>query len=391
MKSAIAVEQRPALDGSGAIGAERVNLLILAAGLGFGGAETVIHHLSDAIDPRRFKVTLGCVKTLGPVGRALAEKNADIVCLANPNKQVDYFTSLELRRVVRARGIDLIHTHTTDALADAAICKLMVPSLKVVHTFHFGNYPHIGSRNLFMERVCSRAADRLVAVGEIQRRQIRSVFGVGEQRVDLIWNGVPPFAPAIDTTFRSRIGAGNRLIVGTVATLIEQKGLRDLLAVASQLRDRARDMCFVIVGDGHLRKELEAMRRDLGLEDMVILAGWVPAAATTVVPTFDVFFQPSLWEAMSVAILEAMAASKPIVATRVGENAAILEDGFDGLLVNAKDITGMANALVRLADDAGLRERLGRAAAIKVSCRFTLKQMAQGYEQLYLDTLRKRS
>ena len=389
MSSSTVVERAPARDEHAAISAKPVNVMILAAGLGFGGAETVIHHLSEAIDRRRFKVTLGCVKTLGPLGRILAEKGADIVCLADPDKQgVDYFTSLQLRKVVRARGIDLIHTHTIDALADAAICKLMVPSLKVMHTFHFGNYPHIGSRNLLMERVFSRAADRLVAVGEFQRRQIQSVFGFSEQRLDLIWNGVPPFAPSVDPAFRSRIGAGNRVLVGTVATLIEQKGLRDLLAVASQLRHRANDLCFVIVGDGHLRGELEAMRRDLGLEDMVKLAGWVPAASTTAVPVFDVFFQPSLWEAMSVAILEAMAASKPIVATRVGENAAVLEDDVDGLLVDARDVTGMAAALIRLADNAELRARLGQAASIKVSRRFTLQQMAQRYEQLYLTTLR---
>lgn len=367
---------------------DRVNLMILASGLGLGGAETVIRHLAQTIDAARFKVTLGCVKTLGFVGRSLAGDGADIVCLTDPTKQgVDYFTALELRRVVRERGIHLIHTHTTDGLVDAVICKLLMPRLKVVHTFHFGNYPHLGSRNLLMERVFSRVADRLVAVGEVQRGQIRSVFGFGEHRLKMVWNGVMPPAPANSAAFRESIGAGNRLIVGTVATLTEQKGLRDFMAVASRLKDHADRLCFVIVGDGHLRSELEAMRVDLGLESMVRLAGWVPNAAAAAVPAFDVFFQPSLWEAMSVAILEAMALGKPIVATRVGENSEILEDGIDGLLVNAKDVDAMAASLRRLAQDAGLRQRLGQAAALKVSQRFKVEQMARTYEELYLATL----
>jgi glycosyltransferase involved in cell wall biosynthesis len=239
-----------------------------------------------------------------------------------------------------------------------------------------------------MERLFSRLANRLVAVGEVQRRQIRSVFGFSEKRLGMIWNGVLPAAPSSDDGFRARIGAGNRLIVGTVATLTEQKGLRDLLRVAQRLKDHADRLCFVIVGDGHLREELDAMRRELGVEDMVVLAGWVPNAATVALPAFDVFFQPSLWEAMSVAILEAMAAAKPIVATRVGENGEILQEGVDGMLVAPRDVEGMAAALARLAADPDLRQRLGRAAAAKVAHGFTVQQMARTYEQLYLDTLR---
>lgn len=385
MSGSLAVNRTPL---PAAAAANRHHVLMLASGLGLGGAETVIRHLAEAIDPHRFRVTLGCVKTLGIVGRELAENGADIVCLTNPEKKgVDYFTALELRRVIRARKIQLIHTHTTDGLADAAFCKLLVTGVKVIHTFHFGNYPHIGSRILWMERMFSRLANRLVAVGEVQRRQIRSVFGFSDRRLGMIWNGVRPACLADDARFRSAVGAGDRLIVGTVATLTEQKGLRDLMQVAYRLKDQTNRLCFVIVGDGHMRDELDAMRRDLGVEDTVVLAGWVPNAATVALPAFDVFFQPSLWEAMSVAILEAMAAAKPIVATRVGENGAILDDGIDGLLVKPRDIDGMAAALGRLAADPGLRQRLGRAAASKVAHGFTVQQMARAYEQLYMETL----
>ncbi len=94
---------------------------------------------------------------------------------------------------------------------------------------------------------------------------------------------------------------------------------------------------------------LEQRRRELGLEDTVVITGWIPNAAAQALPAFDVFFQPSRWEAMSIAILEAMASGKAIVATRVGDNAHVLEDGVSGLLVDAGDIGGMVDALARLA------------------------------------------
>jgi glycosyltransferase involved in cell wall biosynthesis len=365
---------------------------MLISGLGLGGAETVVRHLAQAIDPTRFNVILGCVKELGIVGRELVAGGADIVCLSDPRKtRVDYLRSRKLRAELRARHVDIVHTHSTDALVDAGLCKLTMPRLRVVHTFHFGNYPHLSGRVLWMERLFSKLATRLVAVGKIQRAQIQSVYGFADDRIGMVWNGVDRVPVRPGDPFRQQIGAGDRVLIGTVATLIEQKGLRDLIAVAERLKHRQSKALFVVVGEGRLRAELEGLRRDRGLEDMIVFAGWVPAAAEVAVPAFDIFFQPSLWEAMSVAVLEAMAAGKPVVVTRVGENPHIVADGVDGMLVNAGDIDGMAAVLGRLIDDPDLRHRFGVAAAAKVANQFTVAHMSHAYEQLYLGVLGARS
>ena len=179
-----------------------------------------------------------------------------------------------------------------------------------------------------------------------------------------------------------------RVVIGTIATLIEQKGLHDLLLVARRMIDVGHNVVFVVAGEGHLRGSLEARRRELGLEDTVLFPGWVTNAADVVLPSVDIFFQPSLWEAMSVVILEAMAARRPIVATRVGENARIIEDGVDGRLVDSRDIDGMAAALGALVADPARRTRLGEAARAKVEQHFTVAHMARAHEQVYMETLR---
>jgi glycosyltransferase involved in cell wall biosynthesis len=366
----------------------RINVLMLIAGLGLGGAETVVRLLAEAIDRDRFNVILGCVKGLGSAGEALAAAGADIVCLSDPSKKgTDYLRSLTLRREVRSRRIDIVHTHTTDALVDSGLCKLGMPRLRTIHTFHFGNYPHLPSRHLWLERVFSKLSTRLIAVGEHQRRQIQAVYGFADRRIGMVRNGVPEESATRDDSFRARIGAGDRVVIGTVATLIAQKGLQDLILVAERLKQQRAPALFVIVGEGRLRAELEAMRRDRGVEDMVVLAGWVPSAADVAVPAFDVFFQPSLWEAMSVAVLEAMAAGKPVVATRVGENPRVIEDGVDGVLVDARDIDGMAAALSNVIERPDLRRRLGDAGAAKVAKQFTIAHMSRAYERIYLDML----
>jgi glycosyltransferase involved in cell wall biosynthesis len=363
-------------------------LLIVASSLWIGGAETVINHLSRAIDRRQFKVTVCYLKQLGHVGQEMVAAGVDVVGISDSAEQkVDYFTFRKLLRIVRSRQIDVVHTHTTHGLVDAALCKLLVPRLKLVHTFHFGNYPHTRPRIIWMERIFCRLADRLFSVGEVQRQQIRAVHHLPDGRIRTTWNGVTIPSGTGDPTFRGRIRAEGKLLVGTIATLIEQKGLRHLMTVARKIRDAGHDVKFVIVGEGHLRGELEGMRHQLGLDDTVELTGWLTNAAELALPTFDVFFQPSQWEAMSVVILEAMAAGKPVVATRVGENPHVIDDGVNGLLVEAGDVDAMAGALGRVLGDPELRQQLGCAARRKVQEHFTVEHMARAYEREYLDVL----
>jgi glycosyltransferase involved in cell wall biosynthesis len=369
------------------VSAERkTNVLIVASSLWIGGAETVIRHLAETIDRSRFNVVVYCLRQRGHIGDEMARAGIEVAGASEgAPPRTDYFTFLKLLKFIRERNIDVVHTHTAHGLVDATLCKIARPRLKVVHTFHFGNYPHTRPRIIWMERVFSRLADRLFAVGEVQRRQIRRVHGLSDRAIATMWNGVPLPAASRDGSYRDSIGAGDRVLVGTIATLIEQKGLRELMRVARTLKDAGRDVQFVIAGEGKIRKDLERLRAELGVEDVVAMPGWVTNAAQVALPAFDIFFQPSRWEAMSVVILEAMAAGKPIVATRVGENPHVIEDGVDGLLVDPRDVEGMVAALGRLAGDGALRERLGTAARAKVERLFTVDHMTRNYERVYKD------
>lgn len=361
-----------------------INVMIVTSGLGIGGAETVVRDLAHSVDRRRFNLSICCLNELGLIGEELSRDGVDIFVLHQRHGgRVDYLTSLKLLRAIRERRVDVMHTHTTYALVDAALCKLMLPRVKVVHTFHFGNYPRLGRRALWMQGLFSRMADRLVAVGMVQRQQIMDALRLRDSRIGMVWNGVQPASPAVDPSFRSSVGADGRVLVGTIASLIEQKGLRDLLAVARRCGDAGDRLRFVLVGEGHMRAELAGLRRQLGLEDTVAFTGWLQNAAARALPAFDVFFQPSHWEAMSIAVLEAMAAGKAIVATRVGDNGYMLEAGVNGLLVEPGDIDTMAAMLMRLAADAGLRQRLGDAAAARFGERFTVDHMTRAYEEIY--------
>lgn len=353
-------------------------------GMGIGGAEMVIRDLVHHLDRERFEVSVCCTQGVGgAIGEQLLREGVELFVLPKKHDgQADYFEPFKLRRAAKERRVDVLHSHGTAALFATGPCRLLRPGAKLVHTMHYGNYPYTSKRTHLVERMCVRMADRVIAVGREQRRQIQSAYGLSEPQIDVIWNGIKPIKPEPDPSFRSRFGADDYVLVGTVAKLIEQKGLDDLLNVAKRCKDAGHRIKFIIVGDGPLRTELEQRRRDLGIEDVVTITGWIPDAATKVVPSFDVFFQPSRWEAMSIAVLEAMACGKAIVATKVGDNAHMLQHGVSGLIVDSRNLDSMTGALVHLTTPEKRRE-LGQAALRRFMDTFTIEHMIRQYEDLY--------
>jgi glycosyltransferase involved in cell wall biosynthesis len=284
---------------------------------------------------------------------------------------------------VRKQNIHVLHSHSADALLDVSLCKLARRKTRAIHTFHFGNYPNRDSRDLRIEKAFSRFADQLVAVGDEQKGRIMAALNVRDRSIATVWNGVPVSQQELPSVLGGRYREPGRLVIGTACTLIEQKGLTHLLDVAHSLKQKGRQVTFVVAGEGHLRRELEEKRARLGLDEDVIFLGWTDNASRTFIPYVDIFFLPSLWEAMSVVVLEAMEAGKPVVVTNVGENSRVIADGIDGLITEPRDTDGMTRALDRLILDPHLRERMGASARAKVHSQFSVGRMVAAYEGLY--------
>jgi glycosyltransferase involved in cell wall biosynthesis len=171
------------------------------------------------------------------------------------------------------------------------------------------------------------------------------------------------------------------VVIGTAALLERRKGIDVLVEASARLATPHR---LVVYGDGPLRGELEALARRLGVP--AEFRGFVPDAAARV-DDLDVFVLPSRGENLPIAILEAMAAALPVVATRVGGVPEVVADAETGLLVEPEDVDGLAGALDRLARDAALRERLGRAGAARIAARFDARTVARRMVALYEELL----
>jgi glycosyltransferase involved in cell wall biosynthesis len=233
-----------------------------------------------------------------------------------------------------------------------------------------------------MEKLLWRVPDALVAVGNSQKRAIEETFNIPSTRVRTIWNGIDVSSTSLNSVVES-VRQEGKVVIGSISTLIPQKAVDDLLEVAFMVKKSRNDFKIIIAGDGVLRSELQEKSKDLGLEDIVIWLGWTENASSTVLPGVDIFIQTSRWEGMSIVILEAMAAGKAIIATDVGDNSSVLENGKTGFIVKPGDTSKAAKLLEQLIKDERKRQELGMDAQKRYQKLFTAKVMAEQYDKLY--------
>ena len=369
---------------------KKINLMFSIAGLHHGGAERVIANLCDYIDREQFNISVCWWKGVGAIGEELREKGIDLVGLPEIGPGVSsYMRFRVLKKLCREREIDVIHTHDTGTLADAAQARLFGSKTKIVHTFHFGNYPHLARKYLLMEAVFSRFVHRLVAVGYEQAKLIQDALKLRPRKLTTLYNGVEDVVPDTgdDVGPWASGGSGNPVVLGSISTLTRQKGLPVLLNAAALLSEMDRDYVLLIVGGGPMQEELEQQAKDLGIADRVRFLGWVPNAARKILHSIDVFCQSSLWEANSIVLLEAMSAGLPIVTTDVGESRHVIDNGVEGLVVPKDDPESLAKAMAEMIDDAERRKSMGTRARERFKESYTVEKMVRSYEQMYRDLL----
>jgi glycosyltransferase involved in cell wall biosynthesis len=177
-------------------------------------------------------------------------------------------------------------------------------------------------------------------------------------------------------------------VIGTVAHLSREKGLNYLIEAASIIPDVQKRMRFVIVGNGNCRQELEKLVHEKGLTEVFHFAGF-HSDISSFMKSFDMFALPSLSEGLSSAILEAMSASLPIVATNVGGIPELVTSGDNGLLVPPGDPAALAQAIRQLADNPEECLRMGRRGRARMEEHFTLDRKILETEQLCATLLKK--
>jgi len=321
--------------------------------------------------------------------RERVEPGVALACLPPPPKAGSLATARRLRALFAARRPALLLSYNfgaVDALLGAR--GLGLPAVHHEDGFHADEAHTLKRRRNWLRRLALPAAAKLVVISRNLERIALEVWRQPRERVLYVPNGidVASFARArLPGGLRAELGiAPGALAVVSVGHLRPEKNLGRLFeAAASAVRDGA-DVHLVVLGDGPERAALEARAASAPLAGRVHFLGFRsdPRAAYGAA---DAFALSSDTEQMPMALLEAMSAGLPCVSTEVGDVRAMLPEAQGELLVapDADASAGLGAALARLAADAGLRERLGRANAARAAERFERGAMLATYAELY--------
>ncbi len=350
---------------------------------GPGGAEVVVIELAEELRRRGHRVV-----AVGPAegegwlsGRFEAagfERRAFRV-----RRALDPQFLVELTRMLRAARVDVVHSHEfTCAVYGTAAARWL--GLPHVISMHGNERVARALRRRLALRWAFRHSDAAVAVSETTRRDMERRIELPGDVLTVVPNGVP-IREGEPERVRTELGLRpGELLLLAVGNCYERKGHRVLLAALQRVASdgKQRPLRLVIAGRGREQPRLLALAQDWGIADRVQLLG-TRTDVPDLLAAADVYVMPSYWEGMPLALLEAMLAGKPCIASDVGGIPEVISSPELGLLVPAGDPGALAGAIARLYDEPALRERLGRAAREHALGRYTLPVMTDAYERLY--------
>ena len=361
-----------------------------------GGLENGMVNLINRIPQDRYRHAVVCMQGYSDYSQRIRHPGVNFFALdKKPGKDLGVYR--RMARVLRELKPDIVHTRNLSALEGqfvAAWCG--VPAR--VHGEHGRDVFDLHGKNRkynLLRKLARPLVHRYIALSRDLEQWLVETVGVKPERIAQIYNGVDieRFRPRNQP--RGEFGpagfaSGEHVVIGSVGRMAEVKDfptlVRAFLDVVGRRPEWRSRLRLVIVGDGASRARCQAMVDQAQAGDIV----WLPGERSDVpelMSGFDLFVLPSLGEGISNTILEAMASGLPVLATRVGGNPELVEQGVTGRLIPPGDAASLAQALLEYGDDPARLVAQGSAARARVEANFSMDAMVRGYLGAYDEVL----
>ncbi len=330
-----------------------------------------------------FTFTVVCLVAGGELVEEL--ENMDVpVIIFNRRHKLDIGLIFRLRKWLRLNNVDVVHTHlfTADSWGRLAAFLARVPC--IVNTVHSTNTWKTKIHR-FIDWVLAKVSTNVIACSDEVANVLIKKDGLSAKRVKVVANGIDlsRFENVTPIDMATKPDTINLVVIGR---LHPAKGHQDLLPVIKTIKEKCPDFHFYFVGEGELRSDIKKNIKKFDLNDSITLMGQRPDIPA-ILAAIDIFVMPSKWEGLPMALLEAMAMGKTVVATRVGGIPDVITHNENGLLVDVDDSAELAENLVKVITDNKLRLRLGTAAKEMVRLHYSAATVSQKYEKIYKQAL----
>lgn len=308
-------------------------------------------------------------------------------------------TAVRLAALLRRQRIDVIHAHHYEPCLIAAMATVLRHRSRLVVGRHYSDAIYLHTQGwrrramLGIEQLVTRRARRVIAPSRRIAELLVERQGVPAEKVAVIPYGFDPakyerVQPQAVQDLRQALGLGGCFTIATYGRLYEDKGHRYLLDALPEVLKSVPTLKYLVVGEGAARADLERQACELGLEDVVVFLGWrhdVPELMASV----DVIVQPSLQEAFSQSMAEALFMCRPLVITDVSGASELVPDDSVGTVVPCRDAAALARAVIALEKDPQRRAAVAQAARRHARRNFTIEAAVTLHEDVYRDSLRQ--
>ncbi len=369
-----------------------LKVIHLVEDLKIGGAERVIADTALGLDRKKYDASVWCVTRGGETASELSEKGIEVKILgiSSYHNPLNTFKMIRLLKFARP---DIVHTHGyfASVIGRLAARKAGIP---VILAHVHSTYWEYKKRHLMIERKLSRFTHKIICCSKAVENFVKNTEKITDNKTIVIYNGVDEerFCPLKSpTSIRAEFGMSEEAaVVGTVSSLTPHKGHEYLIQAASLVLNTLPSAKFIIVGDGPLRKRLEDQAKNLDIHPAVIFTG-TRKDIPEILSLMDVFVLPShTREGLGIAIIEAMAAERPVVATEIGGIPEVVNDGETGLLVPPGDAEALSKAIIELLRNPKKTKEMGVKGRTRVKEKFTTKKMLSEIEHVYMSLINRR-
>ena len=366
------------------------NILLLRSSIGVYGAERVILELAKCFTDDGVNIIIGVVQNkhnssteLASAAEALSLKNEVFHC----RQPFDPMTALAIRRFIKKNSISIVNSHGYKANFYAFMATLNnnVSCIPTCHPWPGTNDSLKAKFYTSLDMRLLKRFPKIVAISEEVKKEILDA-GISENKITVIENGIDllKFSNHYDTEkLRKDLGIRSGVtIIGTVGRLSPEKGQLDFLNAAKLLKQSHKEVFFLIVGDGPLRVSLQTAIEEMQLHNNVLITG-IRNDIPEILSLLDIFVLPSHSEGLPMALLEAMAAKKPIIATSVGAIPNLLSQKESGILIPPGNVNLLKNAMAVLIKNSSKANIIAQNAHSIVVERYSSKRMTEQYQAVY--------
>jgi glycosyltransferase involved in cell wall biosynthesis len=380
---------------------KKINLLYIITKLEFGGAQKQLLLLARHLDERRYNLFLLTAKVGLLIDEAVSIKGLKLKTFKALERSInpirDLLAVFEIYFFIKRNNIDIVHTHSSKAGILGRWAAKFSGAKVIIHTVHgwsFNDCQNAILRKIFiiLERLTAKITDRLIVVSHADKQKgIRNRIGEQKKYI-LVRYGINPdeFISNIEERQKARKGLGlvdGELLVGMISCFKPQKAPQDFIKLAALVNKIYPQIKFLLIGDGILRKKIEKTIKKFNLNGCIILTGWrrdIPELLSAI----DIFVLTSLWEGLPIAVLEAMASGKPVIATDTGGVSEIIKSGINGYLVERRDIKAIRDKIIALLKDQDLKIKMGENAREILNSDFRSESAVFKTQNLYEDLIK---